>query len=209
MVRDDLVIVSFHTSFPLRKRGQKLTHLSPAEITNLRIRIQANALSTCSNWLSNFLIVMITPPAFANLQWKTYLIFGVDKSLSFGNNTANPTDPNSRLQRRHLPLRLALLPRTQRTQPRRAGRHLRQCAREERESRQDGSRGSKAARSGVGARVGEVFRHRCCACLVGCKPVWVGALIWQTDRQGIVGVIGDGRKSLRALRWVDTWFPFV
>ncbi|KAK8145161.1 hypothetical protein G3M48_004829 [Beauveria asiatica] len=46
-------------------------------ITNLRIRIQANALSTCSNWLSNFLIVMITPPAFANLGYRTYIMFAV------------------------------------------------------------------------------------------------------------------------------------
>jgi hypothetical protein len=51
--------------------------LYPAEITNLRIRIQANALSTCSNWLSNFLIVMITPPAFENLQYNTYTMFAV------------------------------------------------------------------------------------------------------------------------------------
>ncbi|KXT17025.1 hypothetical protein AC579_4333 [Pseudocercospora musae] len=51
--------------------------LYPAEITNLRIRIQANALSTCSNWLSNFLIVMITPPAFANLGYQTYIIFAI------------------------------------------------------------------------------------------------------------------------------------
>ncbi|KAF4842092.1 Sugar transporter STL1 [Colletotrichum siamense] len=54
-----------------------MTWLYPAEITNLRIRIQANALSTCSNWLSNFLIVMITPPAFANLGYKTYVMFAV------------------------------------------------------------------------------------------------------------------------------------
>lgn len=54
-----------------------MTWLYPAEITNLRIRIQANALSTCSNWLSNFLIVMITPPAFANINYKTYIIFAV------------------------------------------------------------------------------------------------------------------------------------
>lgn len=51
--------------------------LYPAEITNLRIHIQANALSTCSNWLSNFLIVMITSPAFANLQYNTYTVFAV------------------------------------------------------------------------------------------------------------------------------------
>jgi hypothetical protein len=54
-----------------------MTWLYPAEITNLRIRIQANALSTCSNWISNFLIVMITPPAFANLQYNTYTMFAV------------------------------------------------------------------------------------------------------------------------------------
>lgn len=54
-----------------------MTWLYPAEITNLRTRIQANALSTCSNLLSNFLIVMITPPAFANLGYKTYIMFAV------------------------------------------------------------------------------------------------------------------------------------
>lgn len=54
-----------------------MTWLYPAEITNLRIRIQANALSTCSNWLSNFLIVMITPPAFDNLRYNTYTMFAV------------------------------------------------------------------------------------------------------------------------------------
>lgn len=54
-----------------------MTWLYPAEITNLRIRIQANALSTCSNWLSNFVVVMITPPAFANLQYNTYTMFAV------------------------------------------------------------------------------------------------------------------------------------
>jgi hypothetical protein len=54
-----------------------MTWSCPAEITNLRIRIQANALSTFSNWLSNFLIVMITPPAFANLQYNTYTMFAV------------------------------------------------------------------------------------------------------------------------------------
>lgn len=54
-----------------------MTWLYPAEITNLRIRIQANALSTCSNWLSNFVIVMITPPAFSSLGYQTYIIFAV------------------------------------------------------------------------------------------------------------------------------------
>ncbi|EJP63668.1 sugar transporter [Beauveria bassiana ARSEF 2860] len=67
--------VSTGTTLPNGWLG--MTWLYPAEITNLRIRIQANALSTCSNWLSNFLIVMITPPAFANLGYRTYIMFAV------------------------------------------------------------------------------------------------------------------------------------
>lgn len=63
----------FNTFFAIGWLG--MTWLYPAEVTSLRIRIHANALSTCSNWLSNFLIVMITPPAFANLQYRTYIMF--------------------------------------------------------------------------------------------------------------------------------------
>jgi hypothetical protein len=65
----------FNTFFAIGWLG--MTWLSPAEITSLRIRIQANALATASNWLSNFLIVMITAPAFSNLQYRTYIMFAV------------------------------------------------------------------------------------------------------------------------------------
>ncbi|KFA74041.1 hypothetical protein S40288_05174 [Stachybotrys chartarum IBT 40288] len=68
-------LFAFNTFFALGWLG--MTWLYPAEVTNLQTRIQANALSTCSNWLSNFLIVMITPPAFANLQYRTYIMFAV------------------------------------------------------------------------------------------------------------------------------------
>lgn len=54
-----------------------MTWLYPAEITNMSIRTQATGLSTSSNWISNFLIVMITPPAFQNLGYKTYVMFAV------------------------------------------------------------------------------------------------------------------------------------
>lgn len=64
-----VLLFAFNTFFALGWLG--MTWLYPAEVTNLQTRIQANALSTCSNWLSNFLIVMITPPAFANLQYRT------------------------------------------------------------------------------------------------------------------------------------------
>jgi len=54
-----------------------LPWLYPAEINPLRTRAKANAVSTCSNWLFNFLIVMVTPVMIANISWGTYLFFAV------------------------------------------------------------------------------------------------------------------------------------
>ncbi|KAI1850923.1 hypothetical protein JX265_007248 [Neoarthrinium moseri] len=52
-----------------------MTWLYPAEITPLAIRAPANAISTTANWIFNFMVVMVTPVAFANIQWKTYVVF--------------------------------------------------------------------------------------------------------------------------------------
>lgn len=54
-----------------------MTWLYPAEITPLSIRAPANAISTTANWAFNFMVVMITPVAFANIGYKTYIIFAV------------------------------------------------------------------------------------------------------------------------------------
>lgn len=51
--------------------------LYPAEINPLRTRARANALSTISNWLFNFLIVMVTPVMISSIGWGTYLFFAV------------------------------------------------------------------------------------------------------------------------------------
>lgn len=55
----------------------QLSWLYPAEITPLAIRAQANALSTSSNWICNFMVVMVTPIAFTNIGYRTYIIFAV------------------------------------------------------------------------------------------------------------------------------------
>ncbi|PQE02906.1 sugar transporter protein [Rutstroemia sp. NJR-2017a BVV2] len=52
-----------------------LPWLYPAEINPLRTRARANAVSTCSNWLFNFTIVMVTPVMITNISWGTYLFF--------------------------------------------------------------------------------------------------------------------------------------
>ncbi|EJP67866.1 sugar transporter [Beauveria bassiana ARSEF 2860] len=54
-----------------------MTWLYPAEIVPLKIRAPTNALSTSGNWIFNFMVVMITPVAFANIGYKTYVIFAV------------------------------------------------------------------------------------------------------------------------------------
>lgn len=62
-------IVSYH---PCYRWALLLTPQVP-----LRIRAPANALATSSNWIFNFMVVMITPVAFENIGYKTYIIFAV------------------------------------------------------------------------------------------------------------------------------------
>ncbi|CZS99668.1 related to sugar transport protein STL1 [Rhynchosporium agropyri] len=54
-----------------------LPWLYPAEINPLRTRAKANAVSTITNWLFNFLIVMVTPVMIDQIKWGTYLFFAL------------------------------------------------------------------------------------------------------------------------------------
>ncbi|TKX21892.1 sugar transporter-like protein 24 [Elsinoe australis] len=45
------------------------------EILPLHVRAKGTAVGISSNWLWNFVVVMITPSAINNLSWKAYLIF--------------------------------------------------------------------------------------------------------------------------------------
>ncbi|KAL4943788.1 hypothetical protein BDV06DRAFT_129660 [Aspergillus oleicola] len=49
----------------------------PPELFPLRVRGKANALCTSSNWAFNFALSYFVPPAFVNIQWQVYIIFGV------------------------------------------------------------------------------------------------------------------------------------
>lgn len=69
----------FNTFFAIGWLG--MTWLYPAEIVPLKIRAPANALATSSNWIFNFLVVMITPVAFDNIGYRTYIIFAVMYAL--------------------------------------------------------------------------------------------------------------------------------
>lgn len=49
----------------------------PSEILPLRLRQRGSSISTAANWICNYIIVQITPPAIANIGWRTYIIFAV------------------------------------------------------------------------------------------------------------------------------------
>lgn len=48
----------------------------PSEIIPLYIRSKAVSMATLANWAGNFSLTFFTPPAFENIQWKTYIVFG-------------------------------------------------------------------------------------------------------------------------------------
>ena len=49
----------------------------PPELYPLRVRGKAVALATSANWAFNFALGYFVPPAFVNIQWRTYIVFGV------------------------------------------------------------------------------------------------------------------------------------
>ena len=49
----------------------------PPEILPLRIRAKGAALAAAADFLGNFIVVEITPPALRNIGYKTYVIFAV------------------------------------------------------------------------------------------------------------------------------------
>ncbi|TIB75270.1 general substrate transporter [Wallemia mellicola] len=54
----------------------ELPWLYPAEINPLRIRTNANAVSTMTNWIWNFAVVQWTPPMLASIDFGTFAFFG-------------------------------------------------------------------------------------------------------------------------------------
>ncbi|KAI9930496.1 hypothetical protein MW887_011250 [Aspergillus wentii] len=55
----------------------------PPELFPLRVRGKANALCTSFNWAFNFALSYFVPPAFVNIQWKVYVLFGVFCTVMF------------------------------------------------------------------------------------------------------------------------------
>lgn len=59
-----------------------LPWIYPPEINPLRTRTRAAALSTCTNWISNFTVVMFTPVFADTSSWGIYLFFALVNLLA-------------------------------------------------------------------------------------------------------------------------------
>lgn len=60
----------------------------PSEILPLRLRQKGSSISTASNWICNYIIVQITPPAIQHIGWRTYIIFAVLNVSAPASNSA-------------------------------------------------------------------------------------------------------------------------
>ncbi|AAS52059.1 ADR139Cp [Eremothecium gossypii ATCC 10895] len=54
-----------------------LPWIYPPEISSMKVRSITNAMSTCTNWLCNFAVVMFTPIFIHEAGWGCYLFFAV------------------------------------------------------------------------------------------------------------------------------------
>jgi hypothetical protein len=48
-----------------------------AEVWSLGTRATGMSMAAMSNWVFNFALGMFTPPAFINIEWRLFIIFGV------------------------------------------------------------------------------------------------------------------------------------
>jgi hypothetical protein len=69
------ILFLFNTFFGLAWVGGPF--LYSAEIAPLCARAQINGIAAAANWIFCFVVVMTIPPSFANIGWKTYIIYAV------------------------------------------------------------------------------------------------------------------------------------
>ncbi|GME28242.1 Sugar transporter [Neofusicoccum parvum] len=47
------------------------------EVAPIRLRVAMSSISTANHWLWNFVVVMVTPVALANIAWRYYIVYAV------------------------------------------------------------------------------------------------------------------------------------
>jgi sugar porter (SP) family MFS transporter len=77
--KSSIVAISFmfgyYTSYGLS--WWMVPWLYPAEINSLQYRNTGAAVATATNWIFNYVIVLITPTGIGNISWRYYIIYAV------------------------------------------------------------------------------------------------------------------------------------
>ncbi|KAH7123155.1 general substrate transporter [Dactylonectria macrodidyma] len=68
-------IFGYYTTFGLSWIA--VPWLYPAEVNTQRMRIAGAGVATATNWICNYVVVLVTPVGISNIGWKYYLIYAV------------------------------------------------------------------------------------------------------------------------------------
>ncbi|KAJ4157137.1 hypothetical protein NW754_008779 [Fusarium falciforme] len=68
-------IFGYYTTFGLSWIA--VPWLYPAEVNTQQMRIAGAGIATATNWISNYVVVLVTPVGISNIQWRYYLIYAV------------------------------------------------------------------------------------------------------------------------------------
>ncbi|KAJ5110130.1 general substrate transporter [Penicillium argentinense] len=68
-------VFAYYTTFGLSWIA--VPWMYPAEINTQRMRIAGAGIATATNWINNYIVVLVTPIGISNIGWKYYLIYAV------------------------------------------------------------------------------------------------------------------------------------
>lgn len=68
-------VFAYYTTFGLSWIA--VPWMYPAEVNTQRMRIAGAGIATATNWINNYIVVLVTPIGISNLGWKYYLIYAV------------------------------------------------------------------------------------------------------------------------------------
>jgi MFS family permease len=68
-------VFAYYTTFGLSWIA--VPWMYPAEVNTQRMRIAGAGIATATNWINNYIVVLVTPIGISNISWKYYLIYAV------------------------------------------------------------------------------------------------------------------------------------
>ncbi|BGP33742.1 hypothetical protein JCM10296v2_005546 [Rhodotorula toruloides] len=74
--RNAVIVLSYIFVMLFSMTYEPCSWIFPSEIHHMRVRGKAVSAATATNWMFNFALAWSTPPAFRNIQYKTYFVYG-------------------------------------------------------------------------------------------------------------------------------------